>query len=235
VGGELGKVGSAGLVDGYFSVIPGPWRELLGGPVLNGNCCLPVISRTSYGPAAFVIDPTELGLVDPLPATAVVSYPSAHPMTSPDPTNPLFNFATEIKGLVFPDGTRSVLFFGRHGTGAYCYGPGTADPTLAGQPADGGIDKWCYDLNSSAKGSHAWPYEYYVWAYDANDLFAVKSGVKQSWEVMPYATWPFTLPFPGDSHVLGATYDPAAKRIFVSQAFGDGELPLIHVFTVHVR
>ena len=28
------------------------------------------------------------------------------------------------------------------------------------------------------------------------------------------------------------TYDPATRRIFVSQIYGDNELPVIHVFTV---
>ena len=36
------------------------------------------------------------------------------------------------RGVVFPVGGRSVLFFGTQGIGEFCYGEGTDDPTLAG-------------------------------------------------------------------------------------------------------
>ena len=46
--------------------------------------------------------------------------------------------------------------------------------------------------------------------------------------------WEFPLPFAQAGHLQGATYDPAANRIFVSQAYGDSEYPVIHVFTVQM-
>src|SRR5439155_23438686 len=51
----------AGFYSGYFGLIPADWQAKLGGPVLNGNACLSIISRTSYGPAAFAIDPANIG------------------------------------------------------------------------------------------------------------------------------------------------------------------------------
>jgi hypothetical protein len=232
---QVGKIG-AGFVSGYFGLVPDAWQEALGGPVLNGNCCLGVISRTSYGPAVFSVDPSRLGVVDPLPATPLVYYPSQHPLADWDATSPLFNGTTEIRGVVFHEGTRSVLFFGRHGLGTFCYGPGTDDKAKAGQPAEGGVDKWCFDPSTESKGTHAYPYSYYVWAYDANDLAAVKAGHKSPWEVKPYATWPLLLPFSEEGHATlnGATYDAASGRIYISQGFGDGELPVIHVLTIRV-
>ena len=107
--------------------------------------------------------------------------------------------------MVFPEGTRSVLFFGRHGLGKFCYGPGTTDQQLVGRPTDGGVDTWCHDPTSANKGTHAYPYHYYVWAYDANDLAAVKAGQKQPWEVKPYAVWPFSLPFGETAHLWMST------------------------------
>ena len=266
VGGVLGLPGFAGLIDGYFGLVPSEWQAAFGGAVLNGNCCLGVISRTSYGPSLFTIDPTAIGgAVDPLPAKALVYYPGAHPLLdagiSPclDATtcNPivdgwsdnssLFNGSTEIRGVVFPTGTRSVLFFGRHGGfgtssslpggGNFCYGVGTADATLVGQldPRDPlGIDRFCYDPEDGNKGVHGYPYKYYVWAYDANDLAGVAAGNASPWTVRPYAVWPLDLPFAtnGSTHIGGASYDAATGRIFVSQTYGDGTLPLIHVFTI---
>jgi hypothetical protein len=231
---QVGTLG-AGFVDGYFGLVPTDWQGALGAPVLNGNCCLSIISRTSFGPALFAVDPTQLGTTTPLPAKPLVYYPQAYPLAPWGGTNPYFNGTTEITGVVFPNATRSVLFFGRHGLGTFCYGPGTSDRTLAGQPADGGVDTWCYDPVDSSKGTHAYPYAYYVWAYDANDLATVASGQTAPWAVKPYAVWQLTFPFANSvAQLLGAAYDPQTGRIFLSQGHGDGALPLIHVFTVQV-
>ena len=79
-------------------------------------------------------------------------------------------------GLVFPAGTRSVLFFGKQGVGTFCYGPGTSNQALVGTIAPGFVDPYCYDPVDDSKGTHAYPYIYQVWAYDANDLAAAKAG-----------------------------------------------------------
>ena len=135
--------------------------------------------------------------------------------------------------MVFPVGSRSVLFFGRRGLGPFCYGPGTIDLSLVGQPADGGADKYCYDPTSDSKGTHSYPYAATVWAYDAQDLAASRAGLKLPWDVTPYAVWDLDLPYSNEGHfVAGATYDAATGRIFVSQAFGENSLPVIHVFHV---
>ena len=137
-----------------------------------------------------------------------------------------------IRGLVFPSHSRSVLFFGTQGIGGFCYGQGTSDPSLAGQPVPGSTGViYCYDPDDSYKGTHAYPYTAMVWAYDANDLLAVKQGQKQPWEVKPYATWTLPLPFTSP-RIGGAAYDPATGKIYVSQQFGNGTDPVMHVFTV---
>jgi hypothetical protein len=264
----------AGFFDGYFGLVPLEWQAAFGGPVINGNCCLGVISRTSYGPALFTIDPAQLGVV-PLPARPLLYYPSAHPLLETGLTpcldvatcspivdgwslnSTLFNGTTEIKGVAFPSGWRSVLFFGRHGglggatgvpgLGQFCYGPGTEDPLLAGKPfveivSDVAVptgDNYCYDPEDNSKGVHGYPYHYYVWAYDANDLAAVASGAKQPWDVKPYAVWELNgVPFP----TLGATrasmaFDQQNGRIFIAQYQADAvdpntTLSVIHVFKV---
>jgi hypothetical protein len=230
----------AGMVSGYFGVVPADWQAALGGTVINGNCCLPIISRTSFGPSAFAIDPLTIGASGPAPAVPLLYYPANHPLLEAGQsgegwnlTSTLFNGTSEVRGVVFPEATASVLFFGRQGVGSFCYGPGVSDSARAGQPADGGVDRTCYDPADSSKGTHAYPYVYYVWAYDANDLAAVKAGRTQPWDVRPYATWPLDLPFAiNNAHLNGAAYDPETGRIFVAQAFGDGDRPLIHVLRV---
>jgi hypothetical protein len=227
------------FVDGYMGTIPAEWQTLLGGPALTGNCCISIISRTSYGPAAFVFNPDEVGVVAPLPATPVVFYDETHPTLGtwdhPLPANPPFAIATQVSGVAFPSGTRSVLFFGMTGVGVQCYGDGIP----SGTNVDG---VQCVDPDTAYKGVHAYPYIYYVWAYDANELVAVKNGTTAAWAVAPYATWELVMPrlagisaFEG---IQGVGYDPATQRLYVAQRKGDDSrvwgVSLIHVWHVTV-
>jgi hypothetical protein len=197
---RVGNVG-AGFVSGYMGEVPRAWRKRLGGPALTGNCCIPIISRTSFGPAAFAFDPRR-----PRRARPLVYYPQDHPTLGAwdGSWNParrvLFNGSTQIKGVVFPRGTRSVLFFGTQGTGRFCYGDGSA----------------CGDPDDGSKGVHAYPYAAYVWAYSANSLRAVRRRKRRPWQVRPYAVWRLRLPFDSE-RIGGAAYDPKRQRIFVSQ------------------
>jgi hypothetical protein len=207
------KVGSQqpGYVAGYMAPIPSEWQTALGGSALTGQCCIPIMSRTSYGPAASAFNPADVGTRDPVPATNLLGYDQSH---APEAT--IFKNATEVRGLVVPPGTRSALFFGRHGLGANCYGTGSE----------------CGDPTSSDKGYHAYPYVHQVWAYDLLDLAAVKSGAKQAWQLRPYGIWTLNLPYSSETkRVAGATIDPARGRIYVSAHASSGP-PTIHVYTL---
>jgi hypothetical protein len=212
--------------NGYMGLVPPEWQAALGGPMLVGNCCLSIIGRTSYGPSASAVDLNALNRGRTTPAAPLVYYPKDHPTLGAwgsGGTNPYFNGTTQIKGVVFPAGTSSVLFIGRQGLGAFCYGEGAA----------------CNDQEDRSKGDHAYPYAYYVWAYDAHDLAAVRAGRKQPWDVKPYAVWSLTLPTESWAHELGGVaYDPATGRLFVSQLYAAGEpavYPVIHVYTIITR
>jgi len=245
------KIGSLnpGFYDGYMTKIPLEWQSLFGGPALTGNCCMSIIGRTSLGPAASVFDPDKLGVVDPVPATTVVAYPLTHPTlgTYGDQNpNSLYNGSLALGGIVFAEGTRSVLFFGRRGTGNFCYGAGTTDPALDHKPLPeypNGEVIYCYDPANNGKGGHSYPYLYEVVAYDANDLVSVKNGSKNYWEVVPYAHWSLSeLPVTAGVYLQGTAYDPATQRIYVSQASGEHAYPdagaydakpIIHVYQVN--
>ena len=234
---QVGTVG-AGFVGGYFGLIPPQWEATLGGPVLNGQCCLAIVGRTSSGPASFAIDPTQLGIVNPLPAAPLDYYPQAHPLSSWSSTSTLFNGTTHMGGVVMATGTRSVLFFGRIGVGAFCYGAGTTIQSLDGTLTADGVTHYCYDPLDSGKGTHGYPYIYQVWAYDANDMAKVRSGQLQPWDVRPYATWQLNLPYGtfGSAFYLGAAYDAVTGRIFLSQtqSGADGTRPIVHVFKIQI-
>jgi hypothetical protein len=207
---------SPGMVGGYMGEIPREWRALLGGPALTGLCCTAIISRSSYGPAVSVFDPDQVGGQNPVPSTLLVGYPEGHATLGAwNGNGPLFNGATQIGGVAFPAGTRSVLFIGRHGD-TFCYGEGAV----------------CRDPTDASKGNHAYPYRHQVWAYDASDLVAVKQGAKKPWDVRPYATWTLTdISTNGEARMSGVAYDPLSRRIYVTAERGSAT-PRVHVYLV---
>ncbi len=212
------RVGSqgAGFYSGYMGTIPAEWQGQFGGPALTGNCCLSIISRTSYGPAVSVFNPESTAQT----AQALVYYTQANQTLGTygaSGVHPVFNGTTRVTGVVFPSGTSSVLFFGMTGVGNYCYGEAAA----------------CNDPSNNSKGEHAYPYRAYVWAYNANDLLAVKNGSKQAWSVTPYQTWELSEPnnVVVDFGIGGAAYDPVTNRVFVIRK-GTDTPPTVYVYEI---
>ncbi len=220
-----------GMVAGYMGVVPLEWRALLGGPALTGQCCLSIISRSSYGPSVSVFDPDQVG-AGAIASRMLIGYPDAHQTLGRyDAVGPYYTGATRLGGVAFPAGTRSVLFVGRHGT-TFCYGEGTNNPALHNTTGQNG-GNLCYDPTDPNKGTHGYPYRHQVWAYDANDLVAVRQGVKQPWDLVPYATWPLTDMDGGNgtASIRSATYDPATRRWYVVQDTGAAR-PEVHVYEI---
>ena len=233
---QVGNAG-AGFVSAWMTPIPPEWQGPFGGPALTGQGSIPIISRTSSGPAASVFNPADVGVRSPVLATAVVGYPLGHQtLGTADSNGTLYSSTQYLAGMVFPAGTRSVLFFaGRKALGQFCYGPGTTNQSLHLTPYPGApqSENWCYDPVNLDKGTHGYPYTHFVYAYDANDLVAVKNGSKAMWQIVPYATWTFDVPFQYAQRVIaGVAYDSETKRVFLTAANGDGDKPLVHVFTI---
>jgi hypothetical protein len=219
---RVGPLG-AGMYAGYMADIPAEWQTKLGGKAITGQAHIPIISRTSYGPGAFAFDPDNLSATGAKP---LVYYDISHPTlgtwdhptqgTKVTNTDPYVGIADEITGVVFPRGTSSVLFFGRH-SATICYGDGAP----------------CGDPTDSSKGNHGYPYQPVMLVYDANDLASVRAGTIQPWQVLPKLKW--VLPFTDSTeeyHISGAAYDPATNRIYVGQSFAHGPNSIIHVFEV---
>ena len=222
----------SGFVSGMMSPVPTEWQAKLGGPAVTGQCCVPIVTRTSFGPAAIAFDPTQVGLPS-VPGTPLLYYPSSNPtLGSWSGSNPTYGGTTLMGGMVIIAGTRTALYFGSNGVGQNCYGTGVTDPALH-DPAR----ELCYDPTAPEKGSHAYPYRYQVWAYDLNDFAAVKAGTKQPWEVRPYGVWVINFPIPElKVRIGGVAYDSQRQLIYVSQMRADqrgfGYMPLIHAFKV---
>jgi hypothetical protein len=232
---RVGEKGKSGFVAGYMAVVPPEWQTRLGGPAITGQCCVPIISRTSWGPAAFVWNPADLDRGRPIDATPLLYYDSSHPTLGEfEGSSAAFGGTTLVAGVALIAGTRTALFVGSNGTGPFCYGNGTADKTLANTIGPDGA-KYCYDPSSSDKGQHAFPYHYQMWAYDLNDWADVRAGRRDPWDVKPYGVWTFEFPTPEPStRIAGVAYDPGRRRLFVSQRLADRDefayRALIHVY-----
>ncbi|OFZ19484.1 MAG: hypothetical protein A2X94_09040 [Bdellovibrionales bacterium GWB1_55_8] len=190
---ELGSkptpVPQAGFIGGYMTAIPSNWQAELGGKVLTGMSALSILGRTSSGPAAFAFDPDQLGPM-PAPVSALLYYPIDHQTIGTYySSQTLYNKGSHHSGVVFPSGTATILYTGKHGLGEACYGPGTdiqaehgnrynsppPDNTCRGIAMTNTADPCCYDPVNFNKGAHAYPYVDFVWAYDAADLARVKA------------------------------------------------------------
>ena len=231
-------LGKTGLVSGFMSLVPSEWQPLLGGPAATGQCCIPIVTRTSWGPAAFAFNPSQIGQATTA-ATPLVYYNDLHPTLGQwAASSPTYGSSTEMGGLAIIGGTRTALYVGRNGMGPNCYGNGTADQSLAGTIGPDG-EKYCYDPTNSSKGTHGYPYRYQLWAYDLNDFADVKAGVKQPWDVTPYGVWPLDLPTPEATvRVGGVGYDAQRQILYVSQLSADRDgyeyRPVIHALQLTV-
>jgi hypothetical protein len=226
----------SGYVSGVMAPVPGEWQAALGGSAITGQCCIPIVTRTSWGPAAFSFNPSRIG-ESVVAASPLLYYTKDHPtLGSWDAASPVYGATMSMGGLVLVPGTRTALYFGAIGTGENCYGNGTADRTRHKTVgADGAM--YCYDPTDTSKGSHAYPYRYQVWAYDLAEFAAVKAGTKQPWDLKPYGVWPFDLPTQASNVRLGGVgYDQATGRLYLSQLYADQDgysyRPIIHQLQV---
>ena len=155
--GRLSNIPSAQFANGYMGIIPSEWQSLLGGPAFTGNSVMSINSLCSNGPSFYVFNPDNVGSgsISSIPLMHF-SYPD-HMLANPGSANDLFSRADQYNaGIVFPSGTRSVLFWARHGYGR---------PTYKQDDGCGG-----------GQGEGARPYRRQITAFDANDLLAVKNG-----------------------------------------------------------
>ncbi len=227
-----------GFVSGFMSAVPPEWQDKLGGRAITGQCCTPIAWKTSWGPSAFAFDPADIGSTSPVAATPLLYYSNEHPTLGQwSATGTAYGATTRVNGVAIIAGTRTVLFFGSTGHGPPCYGNGTNIQSLHGTASPDGT-LWCYDPASTDKGSHAFPYRYQIWAYDLNELAAVKEGRKRPWEVMPYGVWPFDLPV-AEPHarIGGIAYDAGRQLLYISQMFADTDTfagrALVHALRIN--
>ena len=204
--------GGAGHTSGWISPIPAEWQAVLGGTHVTGQSSgIPIISRTSVGPSAFVYDPMDIVETDavptPVPTTTLLDFSLGNPLHSDlsnsGGDNDLWTHLSRVVyGMIVP-GTRTYITFGYSGghVSGVCYK--------------------CTQDNGNLCGGYCAPdsddYYQFYWLWDMNDLVAVMDGLMNAYDVRPYAHGEFVTPFQVSERQLGGgTFDPASGLLYLT-------------------
>lgn len=216
-------------IGGYMGVVPPDFRAAFGGDAISGRCCSSIISNSSYGPALYVWDSASVESTKA--ATWLLGYPDAHQTigTYNDAGGLLgYGMGTSIGGVFMVPNSNTTIFFGQQGT-RVCYGQGTSDPSLDGKPTGSG-HIYCHDPFSPYQGNHGYPYKVVAWFYRTSDLLDVKRGVRQPWDLKPYAISELPAGIATAASIVSATADPSTGKVYLTM--DAGAAPRVHVLQV---
>jgi hypothetical protein len=217
----------AGAAGGYMTHVPDAWKEKFGVPVLSGQSGIPIIGRTSAGPAAVGFDPNQLG-PRPTQGRVFIYYSTRLPLMPLTKKNDIWNIAGQVSTMAFVSngGKSAVLYFGKRALGEVWYGTPERDGKIM-------------DTVDHSKGYHGPPYMESIWFYDPNELLDVKARGGRPWAIRPYKVTKLPGFYPSDlGKVSGAAYDPKTGYLYISQPHVDqasntyDRLPIIHVYQI---
>jgi len=217
VDGYFEVQGGPGHTAGWMSPIPGPWRSVLGGDFLTGSSSgIPIISRASVGPSAFVFNPLDIvakkAVAPPIATIRLLDFSLARrlhdDLSNESRKNDLWNHLSRaVYGTIVP-GTRTYATFGSSGGNES--GVGYKIVQDNGRRT-GGYSSFAVKDN----------YHYY-WLWDVNDLVRVREGEMKPHDVRPYEYGIFPTPFAGSSHRLGGgAFDASTGRIYLTAQGAD--------------
>jgi hypothetical protein len=217
VDGYVEVQGGPGHTAGWMSPIPAEWRSVLGGDFLTGSSSgIPIISRASVGPSAFVFDPLDIvgkkSVDTPIRTKQLLDFSLAHrlhdDLMNESRENTLWNHLSRaVYGLIVP-GTRTYATFGHSGGNESGVGYKIVQDTGR---RTGGYSSYKVKDN----------YHYY-WLWDVNDLARVKAGEIAPHDVRPYECGIFRTPFADTSHRLGGgAFDASTGRIYLTAQGAD--------------
>jgi hypothetical protein len=178
---------------------------------MGNSSGIPIISRASVGPSAFVFNPRQIvgepSQTTPVSTIRLLDFSLAHPLhedlSNQSRQNRLWNHLSRaVFGVIVP-GTRTYATFGH--SGGNDSGIGYKIVQDNGQRT-GGYSSYAVKDN----------YHYY-WLWDVNDLVRVKAGELEPHAVRPYEYGIFETPFSETSDELGGgAFDPASGRIYLT-------------------
>ncbi len=201
---------------GYMATIPPEWQEAFGAPYLTGWASnYSIIGRYSVGPSFYAFDPGPAlaacaGDVEAIATQAFMVFPHGEGtlmgvdalQSQEGSASALWNFLSRaVYGFIVP-GTRTFMVLGSSGG------------------VESGIGyKITQDNGNLCGGYCAYSatdvYNYY-WLFDLEAILAAEA----PHEVRPYAYGPWSVPFDAEGRhpIIGATFDPASKRLYVALA-----------------
>jgi len=217
VDGYFEVQGRPGHTAGWMSPIPDRWRSILGGDFLTGNSSgIPIISRASVGPSAFVFNPLDIvgkkSVSTPISTVTLLDFSLAHrlhdDLSNESRQNDLWNHLSRvICGIIIP-GTRTYATFGHSGGNESGVGYKIVQ--------DNGRRTGGYTSYAVKDNYH------YLWLWDVNDFVRVRAGEMKPYDVRPYEYGVFKTPFEGSTHRLGGgAFDPATGRIYLTAQKAD--------------
>jgi hypothetical protein len=134
-----------------MTTIPTAWQTPLGGKALTGMGTLSIIGRNSSGPALFAFDPDDFNMTNVADAQPLIYYD----LTGENCVNTVagaigpicdnqniggyyssttpYHMSSHTSGVLFAEGTKSVIVFGEYGSGASCYGVGNSTGFAGGE------------------------------------------------------------------------------------------------------
>ncbi len=211
--------GGPGHTAGWMSPVPEPWRSVLGGDFVTGSSSgIPIISRTSVGPSAFVFNPLDIvgkkPVSTPISTAKLLDFSLAHrlhdDLSNESRENDLWNHLSRaVYGLIVP-GTRTYATFGHSGGNESGVGYKIVQ--------DNGRRTGGYSSFAVKDNYH------YFWLWDVNDLVRVRAGEIQPHDARPYEYGIFRTPFADSSHRLGGgAFDASTGRIYLTAQKADGK------------
>lgn len=201
---------------GWMSAVPEQHQAALGGAFITGHSSgVPIISRLSVGPSAFVFDPAAIAggaTPGPVATTTLLDFsldtPLAADLSNDSGQNDLWTHLSRAAYGFIPPGSRTYVTLGHSGGHAsgVCY---KCTPVGSNSECGG----YC--------ANDAGDYSDYYWLWDVDDLVAVKNGTKAPHEVLPYEHGPFPTAF--DGQIAGGAYDAASGLLYLNVLFADDE------------
>ena len=211
---------------GWMSPLPEEWAQRLEARWLSGSSSgMPIISRFSVGPSAFLFDPDQLGRQDPVPTQRLLDFSLKNPLSGDlysEQGDDLWNHLSRaVYGFIVP-GTDSYLTLG-HGGGhssGICY---KCVPDGRKQP--------CYGY--CARDPRDYHLRYWLW--NVHDLLLARQGRMRADAIRPYAYGNFIPPFPA-TEFGGGSFDPQTGRLYLTLRNADtlqtryGAPPIVVVY-----
>jgi len=226
------SLGGAAHAGGWMSAIPSEWQSALGGTHITGaSSGVPIISRLSVGPSAFVFDPMKIvgasATSGAVATTPLLDFSLAHPLhadlSNDTKANKIWTHLSRATfGFIAP-GSRTYVTIGHSGghSSGVCYKCVPSDNSNCGG--------YC--------ANDANDYAHFYWFWDVADLIAVKNGQKQPYDVQPYAYGEFPTPFKS-REIGGGAFDAATGLLYLNVLNADHDQgtyavpPLVVVYKI---